>query len=341
MADETETIQESFVQFIPLVEKSVRADGTATIKIIQDGWGSSGYYPRDVLERDIPKVFPPGTHMYWNHATSSEEMERPERDLRDLAAVTIAPAQWLDGPAGAGMYTEARVFSGYAQTLDEIGDHIGVSIRGGGMSEPGEVGGRRGNIVREITRGDSIDYVTRPGAGGAIVKIFESAAGAALLPDIGKTDGKETAVSENQTEDIMGEQELQEAQDKITTLEAELAERDATLAKMRELLLLREARDFVAGLLAQANLPDMTKARLQRTLTVNPPMIDGKLDEADFKALVETAVAEAQAEIAAIAGGNSRITGMGAAATNGTPKLQETIERLDAALSGIGYGGNE
>ena len=69
---------DKFSEFIPLSERAVRRDGTMSLKIIQPGWGSSGYYPKEVIERDIPKVFPAGTKMYWNHATATEEMERPE-----------------------------------------------------------------------------------------------------------------------------------------------------------------------------------------------------------------------------------------------------------------------
>lgn len=170
-------------QFIPLVERAVRRDGTIAIKMIQPGWGSSGYYSREVLERDMPKAFPAGTHMMWNHPTLSEQAERPERNLNDLAAVIVSEPRYQDnGPAGPGVYADARVFSGYKETLDEIGEHIGVSILGAGVAEVGEAEGRKGRIVKEISQGYSVDFVTRPGAGGAIVSIFESAPGAARLP---------------------------------------------------------------------------------------------------------------------------------------------------------------
>jgi hypothetical protein len=58
--------------FVPLLEQAVRRDGTIPLKLIQPGWGSSGYYSAEVLERDGPKVFPLGTQMFWNHATQSE-----------------------------------------------------------------------------------------------------------------------------------------------------------------------------------------------------------------------------------------------------------------------------
>ena len=60
---------------IPLIEGKGGND-IVPIKIIQPGWGSSGYYPKDVLERDGSKVFTKGVKMYWNHQTISEEYER-------------------------------------------------------------------------------------------------------------------------------------------------------------------------------------------------------------------------------------------------------------------------
>jgi hypothetical protein len=56
--DEAATVQDvQASELIPLTEGAVRKDGTALIKLIQPGWGSSGYYPAAVLERDGPTVF--------------------------------------------------------------------------------------------------------------------------------------------------------------------------------------------------------------------------------------------------------------------------------------------
>ena len=42
-----------------------------------DRWGSSGYYPREVLERDGPNVWPENTQIYLDHPTEREDWERP------------------------------------------------------------------------------------------------------------------------------------------------------------------------------------------------------------------------------------------------------------------------
>jgi hypothetical protein len=475
-------------EFIPLSERAVRRDGTISLKLIQPGWGSSGYYPRDVLERDIPKVFPAGTHMMWNHATPSEEMERPEGDLRDLAAVTVSDPIWLEGgPHGPGMYAEARPFAGYASAIDEIGEHIGVSIRGMGRHTTGEAEGKSGRIIQEIAAGKSVDFVTVPGAGGAIVSIFESAPNAGKLPPPTQPNGIDAFLSEagrvlskanetklkaaleqltavlslmdseetseaaahwlaariqealsnddlrdrlhdklknrfggperyiwprdwsvdggwvvfelntekssatfqlgmtttendvllssdapfevvvqtkyvpvesnmseaaafaanangrqSNTEDAMSEQELKEARDALKAVEEAKTTAEAELAKAREQLLFREAGDFVSSQLAEAELPDVTKARLQKALAANPPVKEGALDKDAFKTRVETAVTEAQTEIAALLGKDGRVTGNGQNADGSIggeqlPDLAESRKRADEALASMGY----
>jgi len=459
---------EKLSEFVPLSERAVRRDGTISLKLIQPGWGSSGYYPRNVLERDIPKVFPAGTKMYWNHATPTEEMERPEGDLRNLAAVTVSDPIWLDGgPNGPGMYAEARPFTGYAETIDEIGSHIGVSIRGMGQHTTGEAEGKSGRIIQEIVAGKSVDFVTEPGAGGAVVSIFESAPNAGKLPDPTIPKDVETFLAEagrvlskanetklkaaleqltavlslldseatsesfkklaearnigewlesrlhlhltmvgdemygdgrvsreerkamssaigaaldayradlmsnapqlfkrdtwakspesddiaamggmmQESEDAMSEQELQEAQAALKTANEAKTAAETELAKTREQLLFREAGDFVAAQLVEAELPDVTKQRLAKSLTANPPVKEGALDKETFKARVETAVTEAQTEIATLLGKTGKVTGNGESANGGggeQPTIEAARTRLNESLATMGYanGGN-
>ena len=341
--------------FVPLTEKAVRRDGTIQVKVIGEGWGSSGYYSRDVLERDIPRAFPAGTHMYWNHPSMTEAEERPERDLRDLAAVTINDPRWMEaGPAGPGMYADARVFSGYRETVDEIAEHIGASIRGAGKVQQGEAAGKTGPIVEEISDGLSVDFVTAPGAGGAIVSIFESAPDAGRLPEPGDEPGESTPPeaaeeSAGQTPgkeyDVSELQEAQAARDKaqadLAEAQRQLEEERAERKKLRETLVLREARDFVAGQVAETDLPEMTAERIVREVAANPILADGALDEDAMAERVEKRIKEAEAEVAAILGFNGRVEGQGHGPANGDgPSLEEARKRTDAALAEIGYGGN-
>lgn len=163
-------------EVVVLTEKALRPDGTIQLRVVKPGWGTSGYYPAEVLERDGPNIYRSGTQMFWNHATATEESERPEGNLRDLAAVLISDSRWdAQGPVGPGLYADALVFKAYRDTVDEIGPHIGTSIRGFGRATTGEAEGRKGRIISALTSAHSVDFVTKAGAGGEIVQLFEAA----------------------------------------------------------------------------------------------------------------------------------------------------------------------
>lgn len=182
--------------FVPLREKAVRRDGTVGLRLIGPGWGSSGFYPVETLRRDGPQVFTAGTKMYWNHPTLGQESERPEGDLRDLAAVLVSDARWEEsGAEGPGLYADAKVFGDYAGAVEELAPYIGVSIRASGRATTGEAEGRQGAIINALTAARSVDFVTEPGAGGRIVEMFEAA-----RPGATADGGRQTADGAQLTE---------------------------------------------------------------------------------------------------------------------------------------------
>lgn len=147
------------------------------ITIIEAGWGSSGYYSEQVLERDIPRIFPIGTHMYLDHPTLREDKERPERSLRDLVGVVVETPRM----SGIASVAVCEIFEHWVPVIDALAEHIGTSIRAFGTSEEGDAGGRTGPIIHQLTEGVSIDYVTLAGAGGKVGPLVESAQ-AKVLP---------------------------------------------------------------------------------------------------------------------------------------------------------------
>ena len=159
----------------PVVEATPVANkpGRFLVQLINPGWGSSGYYSSDVLEAaGKAKVFPAGTHMYLDHPTESEEYERPERSVRDLAAVLTEDAYW----DGNGLVAETAVFAGWKEALAEMANAIGVSIRASAkVTEGGKAEGRTGRIVNELIAGTSVDFVTHAGRGGKVLEVLESA----------------------------------------------------------------------------------------------------------------------------------------------------------------------
>lgn len=148
---------------------------TVDVQLIQAGWNKAGtrYYPPEVLARDVPKVYPAGTHMYLDHPTATEEAELPERSVTRLAAVLAEAPYSPDG--GRTIRAKARIFAPHRQFLAEAWQDIGVSINGAGEGHWGERDGRQGQIIEALTYGQSVDFVTKAGAGGRILQLLESA----------------------------------------------------------------------------------------------------------------------------------------------------------------------
>jgi hypothetical protein len=264
---------------IPLREGAVGQDGSAYLKLIAPGWGSSGYYSPDVLKRDVAKAFPAGTKNFWNHPTAAQEAARPEGDLRDLASVLTEDAKYLEGaaaPAGDGAYARATVVDAFRQPIENLAPHIGMSIRAEGKARTGTAAGRKGHIIEELTRGLSVDYVTSPGAGGKVLKLFEAAG---RLPEV-----------TNQGDDSMDETAV-----KRMIAEA-LKEQGLEVARLREQVAVLSAPAAVAKLLESADLPPNAKTRLANRIVANVPLNEsGRVDEAKLKTLVDFEVSEAQA----------------------------------------------
>lgn len=330
--------------FIPLMEKAVRRDGTIPIKIIQPGWGSSGYYPADVLERDGPKIFQRGTKMYWNHQTPTEEAERPEGDLNQLAAELTTSARYqVNGPKGAGLYADAKVFEAYQPHVDDLASHIGVSIRAFGKAQHGTVEGREGAIITELTKAKSVDFVTAPGAGGQVVSLFEAARGGRadtqVRPSVPAVQNSTTSgdVESHPIEEArMDELELKKLQEANATLQTKLDEVAANNARMNETLAFRDAKDMAREAVnAVSGLPDVTKSRLIESLAKNPPMKDGALDRTVFATAIQEAV-KAEIQYLEKVAGIGNIRGLGESAEDDADvdeaKVEEDLTESFAAL---------
>jgi hypothetical protein len=143
------------------------------VVLIRAGWGSSGYYSEDVLKRDGPKVFPVGTKMYLDHPSVSEEADRPERSVKDLAAVITSTPRM----AGIDLVAECELVEHWAPVINNLAERgmVDLSIRAYGVEEYGEAAGKAGPIIQELLEGISVDFVTEGGAGGKVGKLIEEA----------------------------------------------------------------------------------------------------------------------------------------------------------------------
>ena len=176
--------------------------GIFYIKVISaDVQGSSGYYPAEVLERDGARAFPAGTHMFLDHPTATQKYDHPERSVKDLAAYFTEDVKYLDqGPDGPGLYVHAQVLPHHLEFVESIMGIAGVSIVASGISEYNRDADRE--EVTAILHGESVDIVTRAGAGGRVLEMSESARNA----------GKESPIfAELSESDRSGMQKLFEA----------------------------------------------------------------------------------------------------------------------------------
>jgi hypothetical protein len=178
-------------------------------------------------------VFKAGSHMYADHPTADQNEARPERSIKDLAAVTTSPGVW----DGDGVYADVETFPGWTEALAAMKDHIGVSIRALGMAEQGEADGVPGTIISELSEIKSVDFVTRAGRGGQITALLESArqVSEGTTTTGGPVSGTETQGTPTPGTPIVDAPQLTipgtvtEAEKQVTDLRAKLAEATATL----------------------------------------------------------------------------------------------------------------
>lgn len=306
------------VDGVLIQEAAVRRDGTVRVKIISEGWGTSGYYSQKLLKEKGPKVFTAGTQMYWDHPTRTEESDRPERSLRDLAAKLVTDAVYETHTAqegGNGLYADAKVYEAFQPAVDELAGDIGVSIRALGQGHRGEAEGRQGVIVDDITEAASVDFVTVAGRGGEILPLFEAARARAR-----EAHGNPSTPQEDHEVDLKEAEKLQ-----------------ASNARLQERLVLAEARDVIRDEVEKsaATLPQAVRARLVKTLTESKLPTTEKegeqtLDRGKMVEAVAAAITAEQAYLAEIGvqEGKGRPRGLGGSGTD------EPAEVDDDALAG-------
>ncbi len=113
---------------------------------------------------------------------------------------------------------------------------------------------------------------------------------------------------------------------KLKETETALEEAKAENARLKEALLLVEAKTFVEERVKDAKIPDLTKARIVESLGKSPVVKDGKLDEAAYTAAIEAAV-KTEAEYLAKLGAG-KVSGMGAGAPT-----EMTLEEAEKAFA--------
>lgn len=279
---------ESAATLEPIILRESRSD--YEIKLIAPGKGSSAFYPAEVLKRDGPKVFGAGTHVYLNHPTAAEESARPEGDVSNLAGVLTTAAVYQESHVkGPGLYARMKVFADHAQMVEEKAAHVGMSIRAGGVAESGVT--REGlPVLKEFTRAESVDVVTRAGAGGMIL-----------------TEAARSAESQHQ-EDSMDAAELKKLQESLTA-------QSALNQRLLERAIRGDAREEAVRILKGVSLVEAAKERVIDAVTRDfaaIPQKDGALDTAKFTEAVNAAAKAEGAYVASLMG-SGQVRGMGVA----------------------------
>ena len=258
-------------------------------KLIEMGWGSSGYYSEAILRRDGPSAFPKGTLMFLNHATKQQLRERPEGDMKDLAAVLVSdPVYDPDGGDGPGLYSSAKPFSDYARLIAEKGPYTGLSIFAQGPRKWGKAEGREGYIVTAIkpSKLNSVDIVARAGANGKF--LIESAAvqdGYDLLEEkilIEDTDMGDEA-KEQLREALAENSRLQEESNHLASRNTELLE---SIRKLQEKNNKLEASHLIDEAMREEydQLSEATQRLISNMVTLNLPVLeDGSLDSSGVR----------------------------------------------------------
>lgn len=294
--------------------KIVSENGTIRARLISPGHGSSGYYSPELLEGCASKF--DSAQVYWDHPTTTEESVRPERSLRDLAGkIMPGTAKWESaGKNGAGIYADVQVFKPFQEAVDELGPHIGMSIRASGRGKSGKIQGKETTIVESIDSVQSVDFVTLAGRGGKVLQMFEAARAA----------NTKAAKPANPTEEAA----MDAAQ--LTALQENIKAANATNAKLLERALRGDAREEATRLLRTVTLPDLGKERvIEASLREIPKTEAGELDLAKFGEVV-TAEAKREGAYVAQLTNAGQVRGMGASVVTPTP--EQAAQHKEAAV---------
>lgn len=293
------------------------ADGSMLVQIISEGTGSSGKYPGDTLKLAAQEnVFHKGLHVYMDHPTATEAMERPERSVMDLSGTLTTDAVWNEQTRA--LEARYKPYPSLADAVRERSGDIGLSIRA--MAEQADDG-----TIQRITEAQSVDLVTRAGRGGkvlqeadrgSVVELLEStrreliernggtyqprhAADPATTepePDSSTAPAVENAHPADRKEKSMAEineselSRLQEAAGRVETLEAEKTQA-VNRAEQAEAQLAESTRRVEADAIVAAAFEGITAPKLKARLVENA--IRGAEFDADaFKAEAEEMAAE-------------------------------------------------
>lgn len=243
------------------------------VKVIESGWGSSGYYSSEMLQQYGPSVFKKGTKVFANHPSMSESADRPERDINQLIGKLSSDARF----DGTGLTAEIEFYSHYAPMMKEMAGDVGLSIHAFGEARVGEAEGRSGPIIESLVADPmtSVDVVTVAGAGGKFLTLLES------------YTKKEEGIIE------ISESILEGSESMITKEEFEAAILDLKTTVVEALTPLRESISALVEAATPAEGEEVLDEPEEVTEAINPVDVAVKFNESGLPKLALARVAEA------------------------------------------------
>jgi len=267
---------------IPVAEVTAEqiASGVLPVRIIQPGFNSSksrNYTKKAVA--DAVAIFE-GAKQYANHATKTEEKERPERDIRDWVSTLKNIHITKEGNAVGEAHIHAGWFKEMVKGLQEAGtlNKLGVSINSIGKGAKQKIDGVETFLVESLVDHPfkSVDFVTEAGAGGQagvqesaspeivdvylvdLVKLKEA------RPDLMKEieseyDSKNIAEVNKAMEAIEEIKTLKESIEALTKEKTELQTKITEAEKGKAKI---EAQAKITEAVSKSTLPEAAKARL-------------------------------------------------------------------------------
>ena len=244
-----------------------------SVKVIESGWGSSGYYPAEMLAEFGPQVFKKGTKVFMNHPSVNEESDRPERDINQLAGKLVSDAKF----DGTGLTAEVEFYSHFAPIIKEMAGDVGLSIRALGESRVGEAEGRQGPIIEALVADPltSVDVVTVAGAGGKFLSLLESYT---------RKDEEASVLSESVSE---GKESM------ITKEEFDAAMADIKTTLVEAITPLRESVSVLIEAATPAETDEAADEAVEEVEAVDPVEVAEKFNESGLPKISLKRVAEA------------------------------------------------
>ncbi len=185
-------LRETLTAKARFIEGSYRPDKREVdVIIIDEGLGNkrdSHYYYADTIKRAVAERVFEAAQCYADHPGKDDDINRPERSVRDLVGY-FKNSRVLEVNGKVAYAATLRVQRGADWALGLIQEaidynkefpnnvYIGISINADGDIKPDEQDGAKVNGVTRITEAFSADIVTKPGRGGKVLALVESASG--------------------------------------------------------------------------------------------------------------------------------------------------------------------